>query len=58
MKKDNEFTISIIKDCCQYSETDTIGYFNCPNCEEQQYCNGEIGDEFTCDCNAKITFER
>ena len=57
MEKDNQFEVSI-KDCCQYNETDQIGFFNCPNCEKQQYFPyGEVGDIYECDCNAIITFE-
>ncbi len=57
MEKDNEFTISISSDCATYCETDIIGYFNCPNCDKQQYYNGEAGDVYICNCNARITFE-
>lgn len=50
-----------LSDIAHYNEYDWAcngGYYNCPNCNEQQYTSSaESGEQVECDCGKKYVFE-
>lgn len=50
-----------LSEIAPYSETDFAcngGFYNCPECGEQQYLSGaEIGDTKECECGCKYVIE-
>jgi len=50
-----------LSEIAPYNETDCAlngGFFNCPECGEQQYVSkSEQDDEYICDCGVNIVFK-